>query len=106
MLCEHPGVAVEAAVHTGFPVTLVCQYIVLESCLTCLSVSDPVSTLIVHITLSSVGEVTLRARTLIVGDFTSSIDQVFLNTDTKIPVRSSYVHKSGEGISFGHVLQL
>lgn len=106
VLGQHPGVTVEAAVHTGLPVTLVSEDIVLEPTPAGLSVCDPVSTLIVDIALLGVREVSLRTGALIVGDFTASIDQVFLDADTEIPVRSSDVHQPGESISSAHVLQL
>jgi len=59
VLVEHPRIPVEAAVHTGLPVTLVRQHVVLETRGTLLLGSHTARALVVDMAPVSVGEMTL-----------------------------------------------
>jgi hypothetical protein len=104
VLGQHPGVPVEAAVHTGLPVTLVSQHVVLKPGLAGLPGGDPVGALVVDVALLGVWEVTLGSGTGVVGDFTASVHKVHLDGLTEVPVCPGDIHQSGQSVAPAHVL--
>jgi hypothetical protein len=100
---QHPGVRVEAAVHSGLPVTLVGQHVVLEAGLAGVSGGDSIGALVVDVALLGVWEVTLGSGTGVVRDF-ASVYEVLLDAETEVPVCTGDVHQPGQSVAPAQVL--
>jgi hypothetical protein len=87
-MAHHPGVRVEAAVHSG---------------LAGVSGGDSIGALVVDVALPGVWEVTLGSGTGVVRDF-ASVYEVLLDAETEVSVCTGDVHQPGQSVAPAQVL--